>query len=102
MIPYILTDNSLTVVVNGKAHTMDRSNPAFSQAVEYLNLEDAEKLEGMFDTSKAVEDYADGNISIQEGVVRYQGYEVHNHVVDRILAFMRGGLPYKPLIKFLD
>jgi len=102
MIPYILTDNSLTVVVNGKAHTMDRSNPAFSQAVEYLNLEDAEKLEGMFDTSKAVEDYADGNITIQEGVVRYQDYEVHNHVVDRILDFMRGGLPYKPLIKFLD
>ena len=102
MIPYILTDNSLTVVVNGKAHTMDRTNPAFSQAVDCLKSEDADKLEQMFDTSKAVEDYADGNISITEGVVKYQDHEVHNHVVDRILDFMRGGLPYKPLIKFLD
>ena len=59
MIPYILTDNSLTVVVNGKAHTMDRTNPAFSQAVDCLKSEDADKLEQMFDTSKAVEDYID-------------------------------------------
>jgi hypothetical protein len=102
MIPYILTDNSLTVVVNGKAHTMDRTNPAFSQAVDCLKSEDADKLEQMFDTSKAVEDYIDGNISVEDGVVRYQEHEVHNHVVERVLDFMRGGLPYKPLVKFLD
>ena len=102
MIPYILTDNSLTVVVNGKAHTMDRTNPAFTQAVDALKDEDTDKLEQMFDTSKAVEDYIDGGIAVQDGVVRYKEYEVHNHVVERILDFMRGGLPYKPLVKFLD
>ena len=102
MIPYILTDNSLTVVVNGKAHTMDRTNPAFTQAVDALKDEDTDKLEQMFDTSKAVEDYIDGGITVQDGVVRYKEYEVHNHVVERILDFMRGGLPYKPLVKFLD
>jgi len=102
MIPYILTDNSLTVVVNGKAYTMDRTNPAFHQATEALNNEDAEKLEQLFDTSKAVQDYADGNISVNEGVVRYKNEEVHGHVVGRILDFMRQGLPYKPLVKFLD
>jgi len=101
-IPYILTDNSLTVVVNGKAYTMDNSNPAFAQAIEALNNEDDEKLESLFDTSKAVEDFADGNISVKDGCVRYKDEEIHNHVVDRILDFMRGGLPYKPLIKFLD
>ena len=102
MIPYILTDNSLTVVVNGKAHTMDSTNPAFHQANEALKNEDAEKLEQLFDTSKAVEDYVDGNISVKEGVVRYKTEEVHGHVVGRILDFMRQGLPYKPLVKFLD
>jgi len=102
MIPYILTDNSLTVVVNGKAHTMDSTNPAFTQAVEALKSEDTDKLEQMFDTSKAVENYIDGSIAVQDGVVRYQGHEVHNHVVERILDFMRGGLPYKPLVKFLE
>jgi hypothetical protein len=81
---------------------MDNSNPAFAQAIEALNNEDEEKLESLFDTSKAVEDFTDGNISVKEGCVRYKDEEIHNHVVDRILDFMRGGLPYKPLIKFLE
>mgnify|MGYP003116301325 FL=1 len=102
MIPYILTDNCLTVVVNGKVHTMDSTHPAFHKANEALKNEDAEKLEQLFDTSKAVEDYVDGNISVKEGVVRYKTEEVHGDVVWRILDFMRQGLPYKPLVKFLD
>tara|TARA_R100000808_G_C2147901_1_gene155921 strand:- start:463 stop:1287 length:825 start_codon:yes stop_codon:yes gene_type:complete len=81
---------------------MDSTNPAFHQANEALKNEDAEKLEQLFDTSKAVEDYVDGNISVKEGVVRYKTEEVHGHVVGRILDFMRQGLPYKPLVKFLD
>ena len=101
-IPYILTDNSLTVVVNGKAYTMDKTNPAFHQANEALKNQDADTLEQLFDTSKAVEDYVDGNISVKEGVVRYKTEEVHGHVVGRILDFMRQGLPYEPLVKFLD
>jgi len=32
MIPYILTDNSLTIVVDGKALTMENSNPSFNEA----------------------------------------------------------------------
>ena len=40
--------------------------------------------------------------AVEDGVVRYQEHEVHNHVVERVLDFMRGGLPYKPLVKFLD
>ena len=30
MIPYILTDDSLTVVLNGESFTMNKANPAFS------------------------------------------------------------------------
>ena len=45
MIPYILTDNCLTVLVNGKVHTMDSTNPAFHKANEALKNEDTEKLE---------------------------------------------------------
>jgi hypothetical protein len=81
---------------------MDSTNPAFHQATQALSDEDSEKLEQLFDTSKAVEDYSDGNVSVTSGVVRYKDEEVHGHVVGRILDFMRKGLPYKPLIRFLD
>jgi hypothetical protein len=34
--------------------------------------------------------------------VTYAGEEIHNIVVDRILNFIKNGLPYEPLVKFLD
>jgi len=102
MIPYILTDESLTVVVNGKSLTMESSNPSFREAVKAISDERWDDIEKLFDTSQAVEDYADGKVKVVEGVVYYDGEAVHNHVVGRILDFMRQGLPYKPLVRFLD
>ena len=102
MIPYILTDNSLTVVVNGKSLTMDKTNPAFGKAKKALADEEWHKIEDLFNTSKAVEDFAQGNIKVTDGEVFYKDQPVHNHVVGRILDFMANGEPYKPLLRFLE
>lgn len=102
MIPYILTDESLTVVVNGKSLTMESSNPSFAEAKLAIANEQWDDIEGLFDTSQSVINFANGNIEVKDGAVFYRGETVHNHVVDRILDFMREGLPYKPLIRFLD
>ncbi len=103
MNPYILTDHSLTVVIEGKAHTMNNDHPAWEQAKEALSNEDWSRLQNLFDVEKAVENYfdEDANVAVQDGAVLYGGVETHNGVVDKILHFMRNGLPYKPLIKFL-
>ena len=37
MIPYILTNNSLTAVIKGKSLTMEKDNPAFSEAVKLIH-----------------------------------------------------------------
>jgi hypothetical protein len=102
-IPYILTEESLTVVVNGKAMTMQKDHPAWSQAIDALNNEEYDRLENLFDVSKAVEDYVDdeSGITVKEGSVFFQGEAIHNVVVDKILGFMRQGLPFKPLMRFL-
>lgn len=102
MIPYILTDNSLTVVANGKSLTMDKTNPAFDEAKKALFNEEWERVEDLFDTGKAVEDFAEGNIKVTDGEVFYKDQPVHNHVVGRILDFMSNGEPYKPLLRFLE
>ena len=103
MNPYILTDHSLTVVIEGKAHTMNNDHPAWEQAKEALSNEDWSRLQNLFDVEKAVENYfdEDANVAVQDGAVLYGGVETHNVVVDKILHFMRNGLPYKPLVKFL-
>ena len=103
MIPYILTEKSLTVVIEGKAHTMNNDHPSFERAKEALSGEEWDRLENLFDVSKAVEDYldTDAEIEVKDGAVFFQGEAVHNLVVDKILNFMRKNLPYQPLVKFL-
>ncbi len=102
ILPYILTDESLTVVVNGKSLTMESSNPSFVEAKKAIIEERWEDIEALFDTSQAVVNFSEGNVEVTDGAVFYKGQGVHNHVVDRILDFMREGLPYKPLMRFLD
>lgn len=103
MIPYILTEQSLTVVIEGKAHTMQSNHPSFERAKEALSNEEWNRLENLFDVSKAVEDYLDqdAQIEVKDGTVQFQGEVVHGMVVDKILDFMRKNLPYQPLVKFL-
>jgi len=102
MIPYILTEKSLTVVIDGKAHTMNLDHPSWEVAKQALKDSDWEKLERQFDVASAVEDYFDSaaGVEIKDGGVFFQGESVHNYCVDKILEFMRQGLPYEPLVKF--
>ena len=103
-IPYILTEESVTVVVDGQAHTMASTNPAFTEVRKELfqDEHDVERITNLFDLSKAVEDYVQGSMEVKDSEVRYNGEVIHNYVVDRILDFMRRGLPYKPLLRFLE
>ena len=103
MIPYILTEHSLTVVIDGKAETMSNEHPAWEQAKEALSSEDWERLQSLFNVETAVQDYLDteAEIEVKDGAVFFQGEAIHNQVVDRILDFMRQNLPHQPLVKFL-
>lgn len=99
---YILTDNSITIVVDGKPYTMSQSNAAFGVVKERIASENFDGIEKLFDTGAAVGAFTQGNVVVKNNSVLYKGEPVDNHVVDRILDFMRQGLPYKPLVNFLD
>ena len=102
MIPYILTDNSLTVVINGKSLTMSSEAANFSQAKQALVEGCYDDLEDLFDLAKAITNYAEGNIRIDNNTLFFGDEMVNNHVVDRILEFMQNDLPFEPLVKFLE
>ena len=103
MIPYILTEQSLTLVIDGKAETMNNDHPSWEQAKLALKAEEWDRLKKLFDVESAVQDYLDeeAEIEVKDGAVSYKGEVVHNLVVDKILDFMRNNLPYQPLAKFL-
>ena len=100
--PHILTDHSLTVILDGQAHTIQKDHPSWNNALAALKQGDTEKLMGALDLAKAVQDYADGNVEVKDGAVYHRGEITDNVVVDKILDFMRKDLPFQPLVRFLD
>ena len=53
-IPYILTEKSVAVVIDGRALTMESNNPSWNKVIEALNNEEYEKLPQLFDLCKAI------------------------------------------------
>ena len=103
MIPYILTDHSLTIVFDGKADTMANDHPAWEKAKQALSDQDWDLLQSLFNVEQAVVAYFsddEAGVEVRDGGVYYQGEAVHNYCVDKILDFMRNGLPHEPLVKF--
>jgi hypothetical protein len=101
-IPYILTDRSLTIVLNDEPKTITSENPVWNDAITAIREGRFDDLTEILDKSKAIARFSHGKIEVRDGLVTYAGEEIHNIVVDRILNFIKNCLPYEPLVKFLD
>ncbi len=104
---YLFTDHSVTLVLNGQAYTINRDHVSFEPVRELLKAgvntpEEEQRLLTLLYQTTAIQNYYGGRINIQDGYLYYEGEQIHNVVVDRILTFMREGIPHEPLIRFLE
>jgi len=56
----------------------------------------------LVDLEKAISNFSDGLVEIKNGKVFFDGEEVHGSISKRILEFMSKGLPFQPLVNFLN
>lgn len=102
----IKTNESLTAVIDGTPFTISVDHPSFNNAVKALSRNDIPLLHATLDLATAIQNKFEacqvGGLTIEDGNVLYNGEPIHNYVVDKILEFMKEGLPFKPLVNFLD
>jgi len=101
-VPFIFVDGNLTVIVKNKAHQVLPDHTNYKMIMEALPTATEEDLLNLLDVDKAVELYSSGNVKVEGNKVLYQGEEVHGSISKRILEFMKNGLPFEPLVKFLE
>ena len=104
MVPYMISgDGNITLVLNGEQFFIVKEDSAYDKVRQAL-VDDAsaDELLLLVDKAKEVADYVHStDIEVKNGCVFYDGEEVHNTLTDRILTFMKEGLPVKPLVNFL-
>ena len=97
------TDGFLTVVVDGKQHTILASNPLFASAVSAFQIKDFDALMLALDPSrKFLNLYAKyEQIEVKDGTVFVDGDAIQSVVADRIINFLADGVDCLPIFKFI-
>ena len=101
-IPYILSENSLTIFLDGKPHTLRKDHANFNLARKAILDGETDKLGDLVDIQRAVEDFVEGDIEVKDEVVYYKGHRLHGVVVDKLLEMLRAGLKNSaPITNFI-
>ncbi len=95
-------DGNLTVILKNKAHQVIPDHTNYKVILEALPTATEDELLELVDIEKAVATFSQGQVSIVNGKVMFEGEEVHGSISKRILEFMSKGLPFEPLVKFLE
>jgi hypothetical protein len=105
------TNNAVTItgsgkivaVINGKGYSVNPDHINYNKIVEAIKSQDWTSFVSLSDIASQVKQYTttDG-VEIVDGAVMYRGEAIHNTLTNRIVKFMGEGLPFKPLVKFLE
>jgi hypothetical protein len=101
-VPFMWVDGNLTLVLNNKTYQVLPDHINYKMILEALPTASADELLEIVDVQKAVSTFSDGLVEIKDGKVMYEGEEVHGSISKRILEFMSKGLPFQPLVNFLN
>lgn len=102
-IPAIVTESTVSMMLNGQMRTLEMSHPNFEKVRNALKAgatEDA--ILSLIDVAAAVEDFGEGRVTVEHGVVLYDGNQLHNTMTTRIISMMSEGFNIAPMLLFLE
>ena len=95
-------DGNLTLILKNKAHQVLPDHINYRLIMDSLQSASEDELLELVDIQTAVATFSQGRVEVKNGKVLYDGEEVHGAISKRILEFMSKGLPFQPLVNFLD
>lgn len=103
MIPYAISGDVLTMILDGNSVNVRKGDPRFGAIVKCIDEGDKKKLKKCLDIKQALSTFVgSGKAEVKNGEVLFSGTPVHGNIKKRILEFMSEGFPFKPLLRFLE
>ena len=100
--PYIVSEDTATLLYEGKPYTLNSSHANFAPFKSALLEGDFETAINYLDIKKQIKEFADGELKVENGSVYYYGTQLHGKVVDKLLELLESGLKLgSPFVKFV-
>jgi hypothetical protein len=102
-VSFIISGNgSLTVFIDGKSYSIMSDHKNYKPIIDALKAKDFGRIPNLIDIGTAITDFAKGSLTIKNGCIYYKEAIIRNALTERILAFLDKGLPFEPLLAFLE
>ena len=98
----IVSDNAVTVVIDGHTTPITDSHTNYNEIRSLAAAGNYAAIAPLLDLVTAVVDFGAGAVTVEDGVVLYNGTATHNAVTTRILQMADEGLSVGPLVAFLE
>lgn len=100
---YLITSSGvINLVVDNKSFLIEPAHINYEAIKEALKTKDADQLLVLTDLPKSIVSYSQGKIEIRDGELFYNGEVLHNTITDRIFRLKEEGLPFEPMVLFLE
>lgn len=100
---YLLQGKNIILVLNGVSHTISKdTHIAYGKIVDALKAKDWALLEDLVEPKTAIISFGAGNVSFENGEVRWKGQKFHNALATRMVEMFQEGFPIEPMVKFME
>ena len=100
---YIVTNNAITVIYEGKPYTVNTDNPNYIGLKNALLNAEYDNIGRFLDIKKAIQDFTHNSIKVISEKVYYGNYELKGFVIDKLLDFLRSGAKdAQPILNFIE
>ena len=99
---HIVTSSAATIITDDETLTVPSSHMSFIKVKEALGVGDYEEAILLSDAAKVVDDFGNGDIYVQGGVVYYNDKQLDNSITKRITSMIHEGYDSKPMLLFLS
>ncbi len=103
MVPFILASDSVSLFPFGKAPiTLDSSHVNFAAVVEAIKARDFDTAIELASVEAFIQKVTEGNVTVTEAGVTFKGQPISGYLADKMVTFLRNGLPIEHYCRFLD
>lgn len=99
--PFIIQGSNVTVVIDGKPHTVSKTHVSYQKVVDAIKALDWPTVKAIIDPVKVVLNYGAGNISIKGDKLFWKGEPFAGVLATRMISMLEDGFSIEPMVLFM-
>ena len=98
----IKSADGLTLILDCVPYNVANTHPNYDKIVKAIQEKRYSDITNLVNLSSAIEAFGKGTLEVKDGVVKFNGEQLHGCIVDTILGLISEGFDMKPMVRFLE